>query len=366
MALFGSLTPTAAALRFDDVLRKAADKNHAKPLQVSLSSQKLGLAYADSLGENERPFHIASIGKVFTAALVFMLAEDGAIGLDSPLADYLPRAQLDKLFAVRGIDYAPKVTIRHLLGHTSGAADYFEDPVVGGRLFLEDVLAHPNTFWTPEMLLDVSRERQKPAAEPGKLFHYSDTGYILLGKLIEAVTRQPFQASLHARIFEPLGMRDSYLMFYSEPLAQPKQPIQPIWVNGQEISRFTSLSCDWAGGGIISTPADLLSFSRALAGGKLVSAESYAAMRAFDHKFRRGIHYGLGLMEVHFEEFFFLLRGMPRMTGHIGILATHMFYDPVSDTHIAMNFGATDRMTQSFRVLIDLMGIIRRIKVGGA
>jgi D-alanyl-D-alanine carboxypeptidase len=158
-------------------------------------------------------------------------------------------------------------------------------------------------------------------------------------------------------------MRDSYLLFYSVPEAQPKKPIQSIWVEGTEISRFTSLSCDWAGGGIVSTPADLLTFHKALCSGELVSASTLKEMQTCPHKFRGGIYYGLGMMEIRFEEFFFLLRGLPRVTGHIGILATHMFHDPTSDTYIVMNFAATDRMTQSFRVLIDLLNVIKRIRV---
>jgi D-alanyl-D-alanine carboxypeptidase len=362
MPLFGPLTPQAAGKQFDTAVCKAAKKYPHAPTQVTLVSDRLGLTYSDPSSEPFRPFHIASIGKVFTAVLVFKLVEQGVIVLDAPIAGYLPATDLADLFRFKGVDYAGEVTVRHLLGHTSGAADYFEDPVTSGLPFLQDVLCHPDTLWTPDSLLDFSRTKQAPAARPGERFHYSDTGYILLGKLVEAVTGQQFHTNLHAHIFDPLGMRDSYLLFYSEPAAQPQQPLAPLWVNGTEASRFQSLSCDWAGGGIVSTPADLLKFSRALAQGELVGATSYAAMTAFSHRFRQGIHYGLGLMEVHFSEFFFLLRGLPQVTGHIGILATHMFYDARTDTHIVMNFGDTQRMTQSFRVLIELLQTVKRIQ----
>lgn len=176
------------------------------------------------------------------------------------------------------------------------------------------------------------------------------------------LTAQPLHANLHAKIFGPLGMRDSYLLFYSRPDAQPATPIQKIWVEGEEISGFTSLSCDWAGGGIVSTTADLLAFHKALRSGQLVSAATLQAMQTCPHKFRTGIYYGQGMMEIRFEEFFFLLRGLPRVTGHIGILATHMFHDPATDTCIVMNFAATDRMTQSFRTLIDLLNVLKRIR----
>jgi D-alanyl-D-alanine carboxypeptidase len=361
MRLFAPLPVENALRRIDASVHKTAHKHKGAPLQVSLRSEKLGLVYDDPLGQNAVPFHIASIGKVFTAVLVFKLVEQGDIALDDPIAQILPATQLAGLFTVNGIDYSEKVTVRHLLGHMSGAADYFEGAVSSGAPLLQDILHNRDTFWTPDMLLEFTRTRQKPVGIPGVRYNYSDTGYILLGKMIEAITLQPFHTNLHQRIFDPLGMADSYLMFYSEPAAQPKKPIQQIWVEGTEVSRFKSLSCDWAGGGIVSTTADLLVFSRALARGELVKSTSYAAMCTFDQKFRKGIRYGLGLMELRFEEFFFLLRGLPRVTGHIGVLATHMFYDAATDTHIVMNFADTRRMTESFRLLIDLLGTIKRV-----
>jgi D-alanyl-D-alanine carboxypeptidase len=150
-------------------------------------------------------------------------------------------------------------------------------------------------------------------------------------------------------------------MFYSEPANQPKKPIQKIWFKNTEISGFTSLSCDWAGGGIISTTADLLKFHMALRNGKLISHTTLKSMETFNNKFRTGIYYGLGMMEIHFGDFFFMLKGLPRVTGHIGILATHMFYDATSDTYIVMNFGSTSHMTTSFRVLIEILNQIKRI-----
>ena len=107
----------------------------------------------------------------------------------------------------------------------------------------------------------------------------------------------------------------------------------PIWLNDTEISQFTSLSADWAGGGIISTTADLLKFHQALRNGQLISQASLQSMNNFDNEFMPGIDYGLGMMEVNFEEFSPALSSLPQITGHIGIWATHMFYDRTTDTY---------------------------------
>ena len=81
----------------------------------------------------------------------------------------------------------------------------------------ELVLAEPDRFWTPADLLDFSRRRQRPVGRPGERFAYSDTGYILLGRVLEQATGRAFHELLHERILTPLGMRDSALLFYSRP-----------------------------------------------------------------------------------------------------------------------------------------------------
>jgi len=84
-------------------------------------------------------------------------------------------------------------------------------------------------------------------------------------------------------------------------------------------------------------------------------------MDACPHKFRSGIYYGLGMMEIRFKEFFFLLGRLPRIRGHIGILATHLFYDATREAHIVMNFGDNQRMVQSFRALIEIENVLQRM-----
>lgn len=331
-------------------------------LQVLLHSEKLGISYEYPPGGKEAAFHIASIGKVFTATLLCMLVEKGEISLEDPIVNYLPETSLEGLFVFEGKDYAKQVTVRELLTHTSGVADYVEDPVNNGPPFLKLILDNPDTYWTPEMLLAFSRDHQHAVGKPGDVFHYSDTGYVLLGRIIENVTSKSFHANLHDEFFTPLGMNDSYLMFRSEPANQPKKTIQKTWLNDREISQFTSLSSDWAGGGIVSTPADLLKFHRALRDGKLISPALLGQMETFSNQFMPGINYSMGMMEVDFQGFSPMLSSLPRITGHIGIWGTHMFYDNTTDSYIILNLGSTSCMNTSFEVLIELMNTIRSVR----
>ena len=362
MTFFHSKKNADINSKLDGYFRNVENRTRNRSsLQVLIRSEKPGLAYQYPPDSAERPYHVASIGKVFTSALVCMFAERGRLSLDDQMIRYLSRDQVENLFVHRGVDYSSRVTVRDLLAHTSGAADYFEDPVVKGIPFAKDILVNPDTFWTPDMLLDFSRNNQKAVGRPGDVFHYSDTGYILLGKIMEEVSGKPFHDNLRDEFFDPLGMRDSYLMFRSEPANRPKAPIQKAWLNGVEVSAFRSLSSDWAGGGIVSTASDLLKFQTALRKGGLVSFEMLRTMETCPNTFRTGIRYGLGMMEIRFEKLLFLLKGLPRVTGHTGIFATHMFYDGTSDTHVIMNFGNTALMPAGFRALIRIMNFVKKI-----
>lgn len=324
--------------------------------------ENYGFSKAGTPPDGNTPFHIASIGKTFTATLIGMLADQGQLSYSDPIANYLSPETLQGLFVFEGVDYKDQVTVEQLLRHTSGVADYFEDPVSSGLTMADLILNDKDRLWTPTELLAFSRDKQKSVSAPGKTTHYTDTGYILLGLIIEEVTDKPFHQNLNDSIFAPLEMADSYLMFYSEPKNQPKKPISQIWFKGTEISTYNSVSIDWSGGGIISTPEDLLKFYKGLREGRLVSPERLKAMEIITGEFRTGIHLGAGMMEFRFDEFFFLLKGMPYTKGHIGVLSTHMMYDPTNDTYIIANFGSTEFMQKSFELLIKLNSVLARIQ----
>jgi D-alanyl-D-alanine carboxypeptidase len=204
-------TPNAqdAARHFDQYFGRLEKKAHPRPLQVGVFSQKLGLDYRFGRDSADRPYHTASIGKVFTAALIYMLAERGLLEVKAPVARYLEPAALERLFVFQNVDYAGQVTVEQLIGHTSGIADYFEGKAAGRQPFAKDILKNPQFHWTPQALVDFSRNHQATAGIPGKVFNYSDTGYILLGLLAEQVTGKSFAQNLADEFFVPLEMRDS-------------------------------------------------------------------------------------------------------------------------------------------------------------
>lgn len=320
--------------------------------QVAVRAPGLGIDYRS--GDANLPFHAASAGKLVTAALVMQLCEADALRPATPVADVLPAAELAGLFLP-----GDRVTVEHLLTHTSGVADYFDGKVTTGVRVSQQAVTDPDRFWTPADLLAVSRERQRPVGRPGRRFHYSDTGYVLLGRVLEVVTGEPFHELVHRRVLEPLGLQRTFLPFRSTP-ARGTTDLAPLYLGRTEVSRFRSLTCDWAGGGIAGTPDDLLLLNAALHDGTLITPESLSFLARPRHRFRPGLDYGAGVMTVRFEGFAPWLRGQPRLQGHIGVTATHLFHDPVHDADVVLNFGSTREMTRSFRTLFEVVRLLGR------
>ena len=357
-----------AIAEIDEMVGSQVGKKNVAQAIVYVDSPHYGVSEVFVHGElngelikADQAFHVASVGKAFTATLIGVLIDESKIALDDSISNYLTDDVLDGLFVYEGIDYQGEVTVGQLLNHTSGVADYFEDKAEGSLSIQELIINHPDKFWPPEELVAFSRDYQSSVGLPGETYHYSDTGYVLLGMIIESVSGQSFDAMLHEKIFVPLGMNDTYLMFYSGPV-NGFRPIADGYLGDVNVKDFQSLSIDWAGGGIVSTAHDLAIFIRALNNNEIISPKTLNNFFQFDHKFMTGMHYGYGFMEYHFGEFFPTLKSLPNYTGHMGILGTQMFYSKSTDTVYISNFGSTDFAAGSVQTLIQVLMTLERIE----
>lgn len=342
--------------KIDKVLSKAAKKT--KTLQFAMNIPKLNITHSYSSTTPTQRFHSASVGKLMTTVLTFKAIELGLIHLDTPIYTKLDNRLLEQLFVFQGQDYKKDVTVRHLLGHTSGVNDYFEGKTIDGTKFIQQVIEQPDNFWKPTDLLDFTRTKQKAVAAPGQKFHYSDTGYILLGLLVEEILGMTFQDALSHYIFQPANMLDTALCFYGDGF--DTQQLAPLYLNGTDTRSFTSLSCDFSGGGLSTSTADLMKFLNELQSFQLISEASLNEMAQFNQSFRRGLGYGLGMMELRFNEFSFLLKNVPRLRGHLGVTGVHAWYDPISKSSYVMNVGNTKDMVLSFRIIITIAQLVSR------
>ncbi|WP_203137490.1 serine hydrolase domain-containing protein [Microbacterium sp. JZ31] len=305
-------------------------------------------------GDVDKPFHAASSGKLFTATLIGMLAEQGLLALDSPIGRLLPHADVAGLPAAAGVDVGRAVTVQQLLAHTSGIPDFFDPP--RGRATEASVRTlsrHRDRLWTPADLLD--QARSLPAVgRPGERFHYSDTGYVLLGRIAEEAGGESFAAQLRTRLFEPTGMERASTPYDSTLIPDDLSTIDvaPFWIEGEEFSRARCVSLDWAGGNVVATADDFIRFQRALFGGRLIDAGLLEHLIRPRRRFRRGIHYGAGIMTLRFDEFIpLVMRGLSQPVGHLGVWASHVFSHREHEAHVVLNFHSTSmrEMNESFR-----------------
>lgn len=204
----------------------------------------------------ETKFRIGSITKQFTAMAVMQLVEEGKIDLENSIVDYLP-------------DYpqAPgqQITIHHLLTHSSGIPSYTGmTEIMKHRGSMEeapeDFIKH---FWDKELEF-----------EPGSKFKYNNSGYYLLGMIIEKVSNMPYDEYLKKHIFEPLGMKNSGFEHYRDVIPDMAEGYAAV---GDYPEKAGNIVTDMAGaaGALYSTTGDLLRWHRALLDKKLVSEATY-------------------------------------------------------------------------------------------
>lgn len=354
----------AIGQQLENIVARKKDLQHALCL---IHSDKHNLHWKFAAGttgsENEsihadRAYHIASIGKTFTSVLIARLHERGALQYDDSIDQYLSPEMLRGLFVYKGVDYANQVLIRQLLNHTSGIADYYEDKPLQGKPMKVLAIEEPDRFWTPDETISYSRENQKAVSAPGKRFHYSDTGYNLLGKIVEEVSGRPLYENLHAEIFDPLGMEHSCFHLRSEPKNRSNYPMLDTYLGEHEVSAFQSCSIDWAGGGIVSTMEDLLRFQQALVKNTLIARETLEMCKQDVGRFGFGMDYGYGILHLNISTLGLIMPKVLNMWGNFGSLGTYMFTNPAYDIYIIGAFNHSNYVVKQVQFMI---GVIRKL-----
>ena len=206
-------------------------------------------------------FLAASITKMFTATGLMLLVEEGRIELDAKISRYLPETVVSGLHVFEGRSYDQEVSVRQLLNHTSGIPDFFGDGKHKGARFppfIEILLQEPDKFWDPMETLEWTKNSLSPIFPPGQGWHYSDTGYVVLGLIVEAVSGKCLHGFLRGKIFDQLEMVHTYLLFRESrrPSLAERSPSQ-AFMGEVNYTRPRSVSADWAGGGLMTTATEL-------------------------------------------------------------------------------------------------------------
>jgi D-alanyl-D-alanine carboxypeptidase len=241
-------------------------------LILKVEAPRLNLDWSGAAGVADRAsrerltvrhtFRLASNTKTYVAAAVLRLVEEGTIGLGDPIARHLAPATVEQL--ERGGYDPAAITVRDLLQHVGGIYDYATDPA-----FPDAVFGQPDRRWTRAEQVEFAIANGKPYGKPGEAYHYSDTGYILLGELLERTTGMSLGGAVGSLVgFERLGLAATWFESL-DPVPAAAGPRAHQYADTIDITAFDPSFDLHGGGGLVANVADLSGFYRALLDGRV-------------------------------------------------------------------------------------------------
>ena len=215
----------------------------------------------------EQTFRNASNTKTYVAAGVLRLWEEGRLDLDAPVRGFLTDEQM-RMLAGDGYDL-DAITIRHLLSHTSGLIDHGS-----AAEYLAAVTAAPTRRWTRDEQIAGAVEWGDPLGPTGQAYSYSDTGYILLGQVVERVTGEALGPAVRDLLaFDRLGL-DATWWEIMEPVPHSAGARAHQYIGGIDSNPWDASLDSYGGGGLVTSSRDLAMFWRALFDGRVFEQEA--------------------------------------------------------------------------------------------
>ena len=326
-------------------------QSHGMILRVFSGDGQIDFKGSAGAATPDTQFPIASLTKMFTATMISQLLHEGRLHLDQMVQSVLSDLDLSQLHVVKGVDYGPRLTLRHLVHQTSGLADYYESDLA------MDLKAGRDQSYDLHDVLRMTKALPPQAAPKRGRSYYSDTNYQLLGAVIEAAVGESYNQALQNRICAPLGL-DNTQVLQGTDMGLPVYH-KDLRLNVPQI--LTSMGPD---GGIISNLDEMLIFLRAFMRGQLFTPDSAMQIAAQMRQWNRlffPLHYGYGLMRVKLPRWMTPLRATPELIGHLGASGSFAFYAPETDIYLIGTFNQTDAPRRPIGFMLRVLGLVRNI-----
>ncbi|WP_242841681.1 serine hydrolase domain-containing protein [Desulfitibacter alkalitolerans] len=321
--------------------------------------------------EVETPFWIASVTKLFIAAVILKLHEQDRISINHAMSAYLPQSITRELHLSNGADYTNKITIRHLLSHSSGLPDYLIVHTKGEKSLFESLLEEGDRTVSIDESMQIVRRVKSPHFPPRSLeegkkkVRYSDTNFQLLIAIITAVTGQSLHAAFEEMLYKPLNLKQTFL-----PGTLPTDPVSQaatVWYKDMPLNIPKAMSSI---GDLNSTIVDLLAFMRALIYGRVFAKPITLDLMLNEwNKFGLSfspvgpgwpIEYSLGMMRFKMPRIFTPFNPMPGVIGHTGASGSWLFYCPSMDIFLAGNVSQITAGAVPFKVVPKQLSILNK------
>jgi D-alanyl-D-alanine carboxypeptidase len=344
-------------LKFQKVLDSVYKANpDAVGIMIHVESSAKGVSWTSAAGysdkelltpiDKDQPVLLASNTKIYVAAAVLKLIEDKKIRLNDNVRDLITKKSR-KLFEKDGYDLT-KITIKHLLSHTSGIADYVNDD------YFEFVNKNPDHKWTRDEQITLSVDVGSPLSQPGEKYKYADINYLLLTEIIEGITKKPFYTAIPELLsFRELGLNSTWFVDLQEKPLHTKPLVHHYWDKYKWDSYALNPSWDlYGGGGLASTTKDLALFFQLLFDGKIIKDPVLLEEMHTLVLSRSESTYCLGVRNI-------LFAGTTTAYYHGGFWGTDAMYIPELGTTITMATLQKDKRDLNAAISQIIIGLIK-------
>ncbi|MFZ4547737.1 MAG: serine hydrolase domain-containing protein [Bacteroidales bacterium] len=335
------------------VLNKSVDGKKVFGASFAIKTDKI--TWIGSAGNIavDQPYFIASTTKLFTTAIILQLQSKGEISIEDKISKYLDKNILSGLHIYKDKDYSHELTIKHLLAHTSGLPDYFQDKGVNGKSLESQLIEGNDQSWTFEQAIEKIKS-MKPLFAPGSKnkAHYSDANFQLLGKIIEINTGKSYSNICDELIFKPLGLLSTYV--YED--ATDKAP-KTLYYKTNELIIPKAMASFGPDGGIVSTSGDMLAFIEAFFTGKLFTVAFINDLQQWNKIFFP-MQSGVGIHKFQLPWIVNPTGFIPYFIGHSGLSGALAFYSPTKDLFIVGTVNQVAHPDLSFKTMIKLAQVL--------
>lgn len=339
-------------------LTRSLEQYDARPdtngVRFAFASPRRGWRWEWSSPGSVAQYFIASTTKLYVAALVMQLRAEGRLDLDAPAAKYLDPVVMTGIHVLRGADASGRITIRELLSHTSGLADYFEGRQRDGSTQFGKAL-QADFAWSFDDVLRITKHELTPKfapSTPGKAF-YSDTNYQLLGAVVEAVTGASYEDALRQRILVPLGLAGTYP--FTLETVERYDSVAAMLYGEKRVAIPRAMTSVRADGGIVSTARDGLVFLEAFMTGRLFPPAYLGEMQSQWRAIFPPLQYGLGLMRLALPRYYTLFKVVSPMIGHSGASGAVLYHIPALDLYVSGTVNQIKQRSLSYNLLARLV-----------
>lgn len=303
----------------------------------------------------DQPFRIASVTKSFVATAILRLHEMGQLSIDDPLEKHISEQHLQIL--ING-GYAPdSITLRHCLNHTNGLLDY---AMGDSRTYIEMAKNNPQKRWTRTEQLQLAMEIGPRTGNPGERYAYNDTGYILLGEIIESKMDTTLGNGLRQLLrFDELGLQTTWLETIDS--ARSTLPFVHPYFSNLDVLRWDPSTDLYGGGGLVSNTKELAAFIHALFNDRIydqantldlmLAAPSYYPSYDIEED-RRYKDYRQGLWEVD-------VYGM-KAYQHNGLWGSQIIHVPALNCSIAIHYTKAQRERLAKKTILLVKNLIEQ------